>query len=243
MSVKAKGKLRPVAALIDRRRRGHLGQSPIATYDMLENLLCYAHKTAMIGKAEMQDDARARRAMVDSQLRPQGVTDGAVLAAMASVPREDYVPAEARAFAYFDRSIPVDGGVMIPPTPLARLLSEAAPQPGERALIVSPAPGYAAALLTAMGLEPVQLRAVDAATVPAGPFAVILIEGAIAEVPAAIADALAEGGRLATALLIPGDVARLAIGRKVGGTIGFTRFADSEIPPLAGFTRPPAFTF
>lgn len=191
----------------------------------------------------MQEDGRARRAMVDSQLRPQGVTDAAVLAAMGSVPREEFVPAEARAFAYFDRSIPVDGGVMIPPTPLARLLSEAAPQPGERALIVSSAPGYAAALLTAMGLETVQLRAANAATVAPGPYDVILIEGAVAEVPAAIGDALAEGGRLATALLVPGGVARLAIGRKVGGTIGFTRLADSQIPPLAGFTRPPAFTF
>ena len=238
-----KEELRPAAALIDRRRRGHLGQSRFATYDKLENLLYYAHKTAMIGKAEMQDDARSRRAMVDSQLRPQGVTDGAVLAAMGSVPREDYVPAEAHAFAYFDRSIPVDGGVMIPPTPLARLLSEAAPQPGERALIVSPAPGYAAALLTVMGLETVQLRAADAATVPAGPYDIILIEGAIAEVPAAITDVLAEGGRLATALLVPGGVARLGIGHKIGLTIGFNLFADSEIPPLAGFTRPPAFIF
>ena len=243
MSVKTKGNLRPAAALIDRRRRGHLGQSRFATYDELEAPLYYSYKTAMTGKAEMQDEGRARRAMVDSQLRPQGVTDAAVLAAMASVPREEDVPAEARAFAYFDRSIPVDGGVMIPPTPLARLLSEAAPQPGEQALVVSPAPDYAAALLTMMGLDTVELRAADAATVPAGPYAVILIEGAIAEVPAAIADALAEGGRLATALLVPGGVARLAIGRKVGGTIGFNRFADSEIPPLAGFTRPPVFTF
>ena len=40
----------------------------------------------------MPDFAAARRAMVDSQLRPEGVTDPAVLEAMASVPREQFVP-------------------------------------------------------------------------------------------------------------------------------------------------------
>ena len=52
----------------------------------------------------MQDFAAARAAMIDSQLRPQGVTDPAVLAAMGALPREKFVP-EARApLAYFDRA-------------------------------------------------------------------------------------------------------------------------------------------
>ena len=38
----------------------------------------------------MPDFAAARRAMIDSQLRPQGVSDPAVLAAMGSVPREQF---------------------------------------------------------------------------------------------------------------------------------------------------------
>ena len=45
------------------------------------------------------DYSAARRAMIDNQLRPEAVTDGAVLAAMGSVAREDYVPEAARAFA------------------------------------------------------------------------------------------------------------------------------------------------
>jgi protein-L-isoaspartate(D-aspartate) O-methyltransferase len=44
----------------------------------------------------LPDFAAARRAMIDSQLRPQGVSDPAVLAAMASVPREEYVPEALR---------------------------------------------------------------------------------------------------------------------------------------------------
>jgi protein-L-isoaspartate(D-aspartate) O-methyltransferase len=192
----------------------------------------------------MQDYARARRAMIDSQLRPQGVTDPVVLAAFAEVPREEFVPEGARAFAYYDRSIPVDGGFMMPPAPLARLLTAAEPRAGERALVMSPAPGYAAAVLKAIGLqvEEVEASALGNASVE-GPFDLILIEGAVEEVPAKLTDALAAGGRLVTALFTSGHVTRLAIGRKIAGVVGYTRFADSEIPVIPGFTRPPAFTF
>jgi len=77
------------------------------------------------------DFAIARRAMIDSQLRPQGVTDVAVLAAMAAVPREAFVPENAASVAYTDRSIAIEGkGAMMPPAPLARLLTAAAPRSG-----------------------------------------------------------------------------------------------------------------
>lgn len=193
----------------------------------------------------MHDSALARRAMIDSQLRPQGVTDPAVLEAMASVPREDYVPEIARPFAYFDRSIPVDGGAMMPPAPLARLLTAAAPQPGERAIVVGAAPGYAAAVLRSVGLKVIECVAADllAGSAPSGPFDLVVIEGAVEEVPPVLTDALVPGGRVVTALFTTGKVTRLAIGRKVGEVMGYTRFADSEIPLLPGFSRPAAFTF
>ena len=84
----------------------------------------------------MQDFGLARRAMVDNQLRPEGVTDRGVLAAMGSVERERFVPAEARALAYFDRPLKVaPGRAMMPPAALGRLMSELAPKAGERALV------------------------------------------------------------------------------------------------------------
>ena len=182
------------------------------------------------------DFAIARRAMIDSQLRPQGVTDVAVLAAMAAVPREAFVPENAASVAYTDRSIAVEGkGAMMPPAPLARLLTAAAPRSGERALIIGAAPAYAAELLRHVGL----LVSEDAT---AASFDLILIEGAIEFVPATLADALVEGGRIATALIESG-VTRLAIGRKLAGVISWTRFADSEIVTLPGYSRPPVFTF
>ena len=182
------------------------------------------------------DFAIARRAMVDSQLRPQGVTDVAVLAAMAAVPREAFVPERAASAAYSDRSIAIgEAGAMMPPAPLARLLTAAAPRQGERALVVGAAPAYAAELLRHVGLRVSE----DSA---AGPFDLILIEGAIELVPNALTDALVEGGRIATALIEHG-VTRLAIGRKLAGVVGWTRFADSEIMALPGYSRPPVFTF
>jgi len=189
----------------------------------------------------MPDFAAARRAMIDSQLRPSGVTDRGVLAAMAAVPREDFVPGGTRAIAYSDR--PVDlgqGRALMAPAALAKLLTELEPRPGERALVAGLGNGYAARVLEALGLD------VDLAegAEPAGSakYDLILIDGAVEEVPAGLADRLAPGGRLGTGILDQG-VTRLAVGRIAGGALGVRRFADGEVPVLAQFTRPRVFTF
>ena len=96
----------------------------------------------------MQDYSLARRVMVDNQLRPQGVTDRGVLAAMGRVERERFVPENARALAYFDRPLGIgQGRSMMPPAALGRLLTEAAPLAGQRALVIGSGTGYAAAVL------------------------------------------------------------------------------------------------
>lgn len=210
----------------------------------------------------MQDFAVARRAMIDSQLRPQGVTDRGVLAAMASVERENFVPAEARDFAYFDRPLKVSADrSMMPPAALGRLLSEAAPAAGERALIVGAGTGYSAALLSAIGLDVTAIendealvdaakkvgRAVATADLTKGhvkgaPYDLILLDGAVEQIPDALLGQLAEGGRIALALVDRG-VSRLTVGRKLHGSVGFTTVVDADVAPLPGFERPRAFTF
>ena len=189
----------------------------------------------------MPDFALARRAMVDSQLRPQGVTDHAVLAAMAAVPREDFLPEAARPLAYTDRSLPLgEGYSLMPPASLARLLTEVMPRRGERALVVGSGNGYAPAVLAAMGLA---VETAEAGALPSkGQYDVILIDGAVEQVPTQLAQRLAPEGRLATAIADNG-ITRLAIGRCASGVLGFKRFADSEVPILPGFSRPRAFTF
>ncbi len=97
----------------------------------------------------------ARRVMVASQLRPQGVTDARVLAAMAAVPREDHVPAGQQALGLWRSAAPArrrladDAAGRTRPACSTRL----APRPGERALVVGGGGGYAAALLRHIGLD------------------------------------------------------------------------------------------
>jgi protein-L-isoaspartate(D-aspartate) O-methyltransferase len=73
---------------------------------------------------------------------------------------------------------------------------------------------------------------------------VILIEGAVQKVPAAILDQLAEGGRLGTVIAAPTGmlgVAHLMV--KEGGVASGRPLFDAGTPPLPGFVAPPRFTF
>lgn len=216
----------------------------------------------MTVQAPIPDYAEARSAMIESQLRPQGVTDRAVLDAMRSVTREAFVPAEARSLAYSDRAVPLGNGRYLgAPAALGQLLTDMSPQPGERALVVGGSSGYSAAILAAMGLGVTLLesdpalaaiaRANGVATVEGSlaagqrkgaPYDIILIDGAIEQIPEALIAQLADGGRLGTGLA-NGSVTRLVVGRKSGDAFGTLSLGDAGVPPLPGFTRPPAFTF
>ena len=183
------------------------------------------------------DFAAMRAAMVASQLRTSDVNDPAVLAAMASVPREDYVPAERRMTAYTDRPIPLGNGrAMNPPLATGRLLEVAEIASGDRVLLVGDATGYTAALLKHIGAE----LSVAEGTAPTkgrtggAPCDVLLIDGAVADLPAALLAQLAEGGRVALGLLERG-VTRLCSGRKAGGSVGFVRHNDIEMVVVPGF--------
>jgi protein-L-isoaspartate(D-aspartate) O-methyltransferase len=74
------------------------------------------------------------------------------------------------------------------------------------------------------------------------PYDVILIDGAVETVPQAIIDQLADGGRLAAAIVEAG-VSRLSVGRRSGAGFGMAAFADADAAPLPGFAPPPAFRF
>jgi protein-L-isoaspartate(D-aspartate) O-methyltransferase len=210
----------------------------------------------------MQDYSLARRAMVDSQLRPEAVTDRGVLAAMAAVERERFVPESAKALAYFDRPLPLTKDrAMMPPAAHGPLLSELAPRAGERALVVGSGTGYSAALLQAIGLEAVALESDEALAASAreagietvsgaladgwkgsAPYDIILLDGAVEEIPATLIKQLSADGRLAGAIVDRG-VTRLVVGRAAGGSLGLRTLADADVDILPGFERPRAFTF
>lgn len=200
--------------------------------------------------------------MVDNQLRPEGVNDPLVTEAMATVPRERFVPADVRPLAYLDRSIPLEQGRALPSASvLGRLLTELVAEPGERALVVGAGTGYSAKVLETMGLSVTALECSDelaaiardngmgaiVAPLASGhsagaPYDIILIDGAVEHVPDALIGQLADGGRLAGALIDRG-VTRLVVGRKVAGGFGYQSIADAGVSALPGFARPPAFTF
>jgi protein-L-isoaspartate(D-aspartate) O-methyltransferase len=206
--------------------------------------------------------AAARRAMVESQLRPQGVTDPLVLEAMASVDRERFLPEQSRTLAYMDRSVAIGGGRFLPaPAVLGKLLMQLRPEPGQQALVVGAGTGYSAAVLARIGLEVVALESAPdlAATArelganvvegplegghkKSAPYQRILIDGSVEVIPDAIVDQLADEGRLGAALVDQG-VTRLIVGRKSGGAFGYFSIGDAGVPALPGFTRPTAFTF
>lgn len=200
--------------------------------------------------------------MIDSQLRPQGVNNPAVVEAMASVAREQFVAPEARPLAYSDRAVPIGSGrLMSSPTVLGLLLTEIAPLAGERALVIGCGTGYSAAILQALGVNVLALES-DAGlaasarehgiNVVEGPLAqgwkkrapydFILIDGAIDYIPDAIVAQLTPSGRLGTSLADRG-IARLVVGRRAGAGFGLHSLADAGTPALPGFVKPRGFTF
>ncbi|UPY39217.1 protein-L-isoaspartate O-methyltransferase [Sediminicoccus sp. KRV36] len=215
------------------------------------------------------DFARARRFMRDGQLAPNGVTDPLLLAAMDDLPREVFLPAAMRHRAYADEAVPLGGGrALLAPMVLARLLQMALPQPGERALVLASGTGYGAAVLARMGLKVLGIEAepglVAAARhaldfaleanrpdieqgepglgAPAGaPFRLILIEGAVETIPAALFSQLGEGGRLVTIRREAGRVGRAVLYRRAGGAVSTLQGLDAAGPLLPGFITPPDF--
>src|SRR3954454_8125920 len=79
-------------------------------YGQVEQVVCYWHITAMTVQTPIPDFAAAREAMIESQLRPQGVTDRAVLDAMGTIPRERFLPSHTRSLAYADRAVAIGQG-------------------------------------------------------------------------------------------------------------------------------------
>src|SRR4051794_25559394 len=98
--------------------------------------------------------AAAREAMVESQLRRQGVVDPAVTKAMGSVQRERFLPAGVRPLAYVDRALALGNGRFLPaPAVLGQLLTQMAPFQGQRALVVGAGSGYSPAGLGGNGVD------------------------------------------------------------------------------------------
>jgi len=215
------------------------------------------------------DFAAARRNMIESQLRTNRIVDESVLAVMAEIPRERFVPERLQRIAYVDEDLAIGGGrYVMEPLVLAAMIQGAEIQPSDAVLDIGSGTGYAAVVLarlagTVFALEsdaalaagavelyaemaPDNVVAVDGlleeGCAEHAPFDVILIEGAVERIPEAILDQLGDGGRLVAVVLEDG-IGRLTAIHKRGGHVSRHAIRDANTPALAAFRRPAEFVF
>ena len=211
--------------------------------------------------------------MVDSQIRPDRVVDPRIIRAMRTLPRERFVPPERASMAYIDEDVRLPGGrVLMEPRVLAHLVQSARVRAGERVLVIGAGTGYGAALLDACGAavtaleEDEALLAIARAVLPSvapkvvlqagrlqdglpGPWDVILIEGAVTEIPPLIGATLNhQGGRLVTVLARNGGMGKGVLAEPINpGAPQVTLRAqpqfDCATPMLPAFLAAPVFQF
>jgi protein-L-isoaspartate(D-aspartate) O-methyltransferase len=212
----------------------------------------------------------ARANMIESQLRPNKVTDERLIDAFSRMRRELFVPEHLRGVAYVDEDLPLGGGrYLMEPMVAARLLQAMMPEAKQTALVVGAGVGYEAALLALMTRSVIALedneqlaRLGRAALVDhriasvvyvdgplaAGhrqraPYDFILFAGAVGEIPSDIAAQLAEGGRMTAVLRSAQGIGRATLTTRTGGVLAQRVIFDAATPLLPGFVPKPAFVF
>ncbi|MGA9657762.1 MAG: protein-L-isoaspartate O-methyltransferase [Asticcacaulis sp.] len=204
----------------------------------------------------------ARQNMVESQVRVNDVTDADLQLAMRHIQRERLC-APSQAFGAYSEAemVIAPGRYLMKPRDISKLLQTLEPKAGETALALA-AP-YAAAVLSRVGVK-VTAQEADQRTlsviepyltelgvtckmadlhVPAGSdYDLIVVEGAVAEVPASWLSALKVGGRLAV-VLKDSRVGRARLYIRLESGISERDVFDSMPSTLPGFERAPSFQF
>lgn len=215
----------------------------------------------------MSDFAQRRRIMVDTQVRPSDVTRFPIIDAMLSVPREAFVPRDKREAAYVGTHIDLGNGRVVPdPRVLAKMLEAADIQPDDLVLDVGAGLGYSSALAARMAEAVIALEEdetlaseaeatlseegidnvavvtgpLTAGAAKHGPYDVILLEGAVAEVPEAITGQLKDGGRI-VAIFAEGTLGVVRIGYRIDDAISWRFSFNATAPLLPGFEATRAF--
>lgn len=211
----------------------------------------------------MTDFATRRVMMVDTQVRPQDVTKFPIIAAMLAVPREQFVPDAAREAAYVGNNIDLGPRrVVLEARSFAKILDAVDVVPGEKVLDLGAGLGYSSAVLAEMGTQVTAVEE-DAAMAAAaaeklkgvakvvcgplaagsaadGPFDIILVQGAVEDIPPVLLAQLKEGGRIG-AIFMEGALGIARIGHKLDGKISWRFCFNAAAPVLPGFEARRAF--
>jgi protein-L-isoaspartate(D-aspartate) O-methyltransferase len=205
--------------------------------------------------------------MVDTQVRPSDVTKFPIIDAMLAVPREAFVPDAKREAAYVGENLDIgDGRVMLEARTLAKMIDALDIQPAHVVLDIACGFGYSTAVLARMcdfvvAVEDDEARAqeaqstlseqgVDNAAVmsgvlaegaaKSGPYDIIILQGAVEQVPETLLAQLRDGGRIA-AVFSEGTLGVVRIGHKIDGALNWRFSFNASAPVLAGFEN--AITF
>jgi len=195
------------------------------------------------------DFAVARLKMVESQLRPNGVTDPALLLAIAEVPRELFVPAEQRSLAYADDDIELSAGpksrrFLLNPMTFGRMVQLLTLESEYRVLDVGCGSGYSCAVLsrivqTVVAIESDAVLAAQAeanlATLQARNTKLVLNDLAGGDPAGGIYDVILVNGRIEEPPF--GLLGQLKDHGRLAAVVG-----DQELARIALFTRNGAFS-
>lgn len=216
----------------------------------------------------MTDYATRRTMMVDTQIRPSDVTKFPIIDAMLAVPREAFVPRQAREAAYMGENIDLGRGrVMLEPRTLAKMLDALDIRSDELVLDIGAGLGYSTAVMARMAELVVAVEededtaqeaqslllehGADNAVVhhgpltggaaEHGPYDVIILQGAVEHLPDAITDQIKEGGRICC-LFQEGALGVVRVGYKIDGELSWRFSFNAGAPVLPGFEKHAAFT-
>jgi protein-L-isoaspartate(D-aspartate) O-methyltransferase len=207
----------------------------------------------------MPMNAQAQK-MVAEQLVPHGVTDERVLRVMSEIPREEFIPPRLRRHAYDDRALGIECGQTISQPLVVALMTQAlAPKPDEIALEVGAGSGYQAAVLSRLCRKVITLERepalaehaserlrrlgfinVDVAVADGSlgwpteaPYQMVLVAAAPREVPPALVEQLADGGRMVIPVALSADEPQdLRLYGKRGGKVTYRSLFPVLFVPL-----------
>jgi len=204
--------------------------------------------------------AAARRRMVERQLRERGIEDERVLAAMAEVPREEFVPEDLRDRAYADSALPIgEEQTISQPWIVAAICAALELRGPELVLEVGTGSGYSAAVLSRLASHVVSIERHEALSAAAGralasqgirnvelvvgdgslgvpergPFDAIAVHATAPGPPQALQSQLADGGRLVVPL-DAGDADVLTLYRRQGEHYEAEPITPCRFVPLVG---------
>lgn len=217
------------------------------------------------------DIEQARFNMIEQQVRTWEVLDLRVLDVLKLVPREDFVPARYRRMAFADLRLPLARGqAMMKPVEEGRMLQALAVEAGHSVLEIGTGSGFTAACLSALGgqvlsvdiypelaesaaarlnrldFKSIEVRSADALSTdfqPGQRFDRVVVTASVAEVPAAMLDWVAPGGRLFAVCGHSPAMEAICLHRAADGSWTTDSLFETDLPRLVGAEDAPVFKF